>query len=161
MEWVVGIGIGLFLFIRYPRPMFIVTGVVILIGGGILGSMILDDRQRAAESQRLRDSVVISVNFDAGRCGPEHPLIVSFENRNSETLLSLSFRLTGFRDGHSEPVYQSLSIDSDRIIRSGEKHTACWSVPSTAYGSSNPPPPETVTWKARLAYPDPKFGAPP
>lgn len=159
MEWVVGIGIGLFLFVRFPRQMLIVTGAVVLIGGAIFGGVTFYENQRAEDAKRLRESVVITASFDAGRCGAEYPLVVSFENRNTETLLSVSFRLAGYRDGHSNPVYESLSIDADRIIGPGETHKACWSVPAAAYDAGTPPPPQDVTWRATVSYPT--FGTPP
>jgi hypothetical protein len=158
MEWVVGIGIALFLFISFPRPMIIITGLVILIGGAGFGWMVMEDNRRIEEARQLRESVVLSASFDPVRCSPEFPIIVRFENKNPETLLAVSFDLAGFPEGYSEPVYRSFSAKSDRIIPPYESYEACWSVPGV-YGISNPPPPESMTWRATVSYPT--FGTPP
>jgi hypothetical protein len=158
MEWVVGIGIALFLFVRFPRQMLIVSAAVFLIGGVIFGGITYYENRRVEEAQRLRDSVVITASFDAGRCTPEFPILTRIFNRNTETLLEVSFGLAGFRDGYSQPVYQGFSFNSDRITKPDEYHEYCWSVPGV-YGISNPPPPESMIWRATVSYPT--FGTPP
>jgi hypothetical protein len=139
--------------------MFGVVGVIVLIGGGIVGWLVISEQRRAEEFRKMRESVVLSASFDPVRCSPEFPIIVRFENKNTKTLLAVSFTLAGFRDGFSQPVYKGFTSESDKIIPPKEFYEACWSVPGS--NGSNPPPPGSVTWRAVLSYPNPRFGTPP
>ena len=106
----------------------------------------------------MRASDRVSATFDAVRCSAEFPIIIKIRNSNTETLLSLTFGFSGFREGYSSPVYEAHYLTSDRIIPPDQSYETCWAVPSLDYGTEAVPP-GTLMWKADPI--SPTFGTPP
>lgn len=159
MAWVIGIALGLALLFAFPRQMFLLIGglvMVAVIGGSWLYYQQLQETK--AYEQR-RNAIVMQPSYDPSRCGDEFPVLVTFTNTHTETLLSLNFYLRGFRDGFSSPVYEtSITYSTDRIIPSGETRSACWRLPELK-ASGTGVPPASLIWRAEYAYAS--FGNPP
>lgn len=158
MAWVIGIGVVLFLLFAFPKQMGAVLLLLLAVGGGVLGWIFYSDSQRLEEYKRIKESVSMSATFDAVRCSTEFPIIIKINNRHTETLISVSFGISGFREGYSAPVYKASYLTSDRIISPGQSYETCWAVPSLVYGAAAAQP-ETLNWKAESL--SPTFGSPP
>lgn len=158
MAWVIGIGIGLVLLFAFPKQMGAVILLLVVGAAGLFGYLYIEEQRRDEEYRERQESVSISANFDAGRCSAEFPIIIKISNNNTETLLSLTFGFSGFREGHSSPVYEAIYVTSDRIIAPGQSYEACWAVPKLNYGAEATPP-GTLMWKANPT--SPTFGSPP
>lgn len=144
IAWVLGIGIGLYLLFRFPKPMLVlvvvVVGIVCVIVTGVwvFGEM--------AKSERSR--VTLQVFFDTGGlCAADHPLLVTFSNRSSKTLTSVSFSIHAKRQGYSRDVYSDYLLSSDKILAPGEVHQACWAL--NPY--REPLPHESLEWGAEVS----------
>lgn len=151
MAWVVGIGIGLFLLVAFPKQMGAVILFLVLAGAGLFGFITLQEQQRAEERRKKEESIGLSASFDMVRCSAEFPILIGIRNGYTETIQSLNFELGGYREGFSSPVYIGRSQRSDRIIAPGETYEGCWSVPSLDYGAQAGPP-QAMNWRASYSY---------
>jgi hypothetical protein len=153
MAWVIGIGITLFLLFKFPKPMLGIVGVFIIIAVGTAGYLWLNEKQESA----LRNAITIDVVHDPSRCSPEYPLFITISNRSARTLKRLNFYVTGFREGYSDPVFETASTwDTDKIISPNQTFQQCWSSPPKSYGVSDiiaqSNPPEKLQWVGKVAY---------
>jgi hypothetical protein len=152
MTWVVGIGIGLFLLFRFPKPMMILLGVVSLGAAALFAVIVFLDKQSVWKQQEEERSILLVASFDSERCGMETPILIRFTNIGTKTLLSMDFQLSGYRKGFSSPIY-GYSLDgvigykSDKILSTGESYQSCWKVPKLHDGAQEVPP-LSVEWRA-------------
>jgi hypothetical protein len=156
MTWVVGIGIGLFLLFRFPKPMMILLGVVSLGAAALFAIIVFLDKQSAWKRQEEERSILLVASFDPERCGMETPILIRFTNIGTKTLLSIDFQLSGYRKGFSSPVYGdgirgAIGYESDKILSSGESYESCWKVPKLDDGAQEVPP-ASVEWRATYSY---------
>lgn len=151
MAWVVGIGIGLLLLFAFPKQMGALILLIVMAGAGLFGFIYLQDQRRAEEYRKQEESITLSAAYGAGGCSAEYPILITIRNGYTQTLESLSFKLGGYHEGYSSPVYQGLSYTSDRIMAPGDTYTACWTKPSLRYGAQEVPP-EGLTWRASYSY---------
>jgi hypothetical protein len=155
MAWVIGIGIFLFLLFAFPRAM---VGLIVLCGVGI-GGFLLWDKIKTDERARLRAAVTVTVTHNIERCSPEYPLFIRIQNGSEDTVEKVSFGIEGNRAGYSDPLYDSgyQGYSSDKIIASGEGWANCWTLPRTAYGTSEQRLalylPETLVWTVKNSSP--------
>lgn len=159
MTWIVGIALVLALLFAFPRQMFLLLGVLVVIA--VIGGSWLyyQQLQETKAYEQRRNAIAIQPSYDPSRCGDEFPILVTFTNGHTDTLLSLNFYLRGFREGFSSPVYETtITYSTDRIIPSGETHSACWRLPELSPSGTDAPP-ATLKWKAEFAYAS--FGNPP
>ncbi len=155
MAWVVVVGIALLLLILFPRwmvPIAIVAGVV-------LGGFIFWEEQKSKEQTRQKASVTATAEFDDKSCADGPPLNVTISNNSAETVVLFRFGLSGYRTGHSKPVYSSgfRAYQTDRIIEPGQSWSKCWPVPKLAYDVPKTYkerfPADAVDWRAADAQP--------
>lgn len=151
MAWIVGIGLALFLLFAFPKQMGIVILLVVVGAVGLFGYFYLEDQRRAEEYRERQESIVLAASFDVAKCSAEFPVLVEIRNGYTETVQSLTFELSGYREGYSSPVYRGLSYKSDRIIAPGETYVACWTQPDLDYGAQAAPP-QSLTWRATYSY---------
>lgn len=151
MAWVIGIGIGLFLLVAFPKQMGAVILFLVLAGAGLFGFITLQEQQRAEEYRKREESISLSATYDAAGCSAEYPILITIRNNYTQTIESLTFELGAYREGYSSPVYQGLSYKSDRIMAPGDTYTACWTQPGLYYGAQETPP-EGLTWRASYSY---------
>lgn len=155
MVWIVGIGIGLFLLFAFPRQMLLLIAGLTVLGLGTWAYLYYQEQSRKS----LEEKVHVLVVYDADRCNEEFPLLVTIRNTSKETVESTSFDLSGFRSGHSAPVYQRGYLDykTDKIIPPGKGYSGCWRVPDPAYSVSQQTiaatPPEAAVWKVTRTNP--------
>ena len=158
MTWVVGIGIGLFLLFKFPKPMTILLSVVILGASTFFGVSVYLEKQHDWKREEEKRSILLLASFDSGRCGTEAPILIRFENIGTKTILSVSFELRGYRTGFSSPVYGrsivgALGYESDKILSTGESYESCWKVPPLD-DAAREVPPFSVEWRATYSYGD-------
>jgi hypothetical protein len=159
VAWVLGLGIFVALLLRFPRGMGILIAVVVglgvLIAGGIWGYSTYETRQR----ETLLAKIETLISYDPVKCSAEYPLLIGFVNRTDRSITKMSFEVSGFREGYSDPVYKTpyASYSSDFIIKPGEGSGFCWRVPDKAYGVADATlerhPPETLTWMVTTRLP--------
>lgn len=160
LAWVLGIGIFVALLLRYPRGMGILVATVVglgsLIGGGVWGYFIYETRQR----ESLLAKIETLISYDPVKCSVEYPLLIGFVNRSDQSITKMSFEVSGFRKGYSEPIYKTpyASYSSDFIIEPGEGSGFCWRIPEKAYGVSDATlqqhRPETLNWMVTTRLPE-------
>jgi hypothetical protein len=155
MAWVIGIGIFLFLLFAFPRA---IVGLIVLCGV-IIGGALLWDKIKTDERARLRAAVTVTVAHDLEQCSPEYPLFVRINNGSENTVEKVSFGVDGNRAGYSDPIYESdyQGYSSDKIIARGDSWSTCWTLPRTAYGTSEQMLalhlPETLVWTVKNISP--------
>lgn len=152
MVWVAVIFLSLILLFSFPKQFLSVLAIIGISITAIIFGLMNAEKNRAQERKEQRDSVYISALFDQERCSAEYPIVISIRNTNEETLLSLNFDLSGFREGYSSPVFKTLGqYKSDKILRTGEQHDSCWPVPPLSY-SAQAAPPQILNWQATYGY---------
>ena len=155
MAWVIGIGIFLFLLFAFPRAM---VGLIVLCAV-VIGGFLLWDNIKTDARARLRAAVTVTISHDLELCSPEYPLFIRIHNGSEDTVEKVSFGIVGNRAGYSDPLYDSgyLGYSSDKIIASGEGWASCWTLPRTAYGTSEQRLalylPETLVWTVKNSSP--------
>lgn len=143
MEWIVGIGIGLFLLFRFPIKVLSLAAVIALVVGGVLGYYWIEERMRKGETAR----VTIEAEYDSQGCSSDYPIAIRFTNGSRRTVEETYFYLRSYRQGHSSPI-TSDSYSSDKILVPGETFTSCW--------RHSPPTDErtdisTLLWKSEVS----------
>lgn len=159
MIWFAALVTGLLLLFAFPKQMGALILMLVLGAGGLFALIHNAEQRRAEERREQLASVPVSAIFDATRCSPEFPILLTIRNNNRQTLLALSFDLIGFREGFSSPVYRTLTTHkSDRIIAPNMIYESCWAVPRLEHGA-NDAHPASLSWRVYVAYPT--FGSPP
>jgi len=141
MAWIVRTRIALFLFLSFPRQMFVLLGILVIGGGALFFLMDQADRRRAEAWERKLVQVILRASGNRTACAdPRYPVMVEVTNRSPDrTLSTVSFSLSAYKPGYSSSVMNAYSLSSDRILGPGETHVGCWSV------SSYQEPPEGYT----------------
>jgi hypothetical protein len=155
MAWAIGIGIFLLLLAAFPR---FAIGLVVVFGLAVFAvfSAVNTANKRMAERRAM---VTVSTGYDAQRCTPAHPVLVTITNRASATVSATSFTLKGYASGYSDPIYDSGygQFRDDRIIEPQGNWATCWTVPRRAYNVSEELaaafPPSSVIWRAENVRP--------
>ena len=124
MAWIVGLGIALALIFLFPRQMGVL--ILVLIAGA--AGLYFYFQQQWTNAARERSQVTASASVDSARCtDPNYPIAIAFRNGSSRTVLNVRFTILAHQPGFSGSRYSSYS-SSDRIMRPGEGHLACWSL---------------------------------
>lgn len=152
MAWVIGIGIFLFMLVKFPKVTLAICGVLIVAVGALFGWSGWDEQARA----KKRASVQVTVQYDTARCSPQFPMLITTANNSESRVNSVTIYVQGYKKGYSKNLYKQ-RYESDKIIEAGQLHTACWAVPKVEYGVSdsqrNANPPSSMVWKVTNSYP--------
>ncbi|KZL11355.1 hypothetical protein [Pseudovibrio sp. Ad26] len=150
MEWIIGIGIFVFLLFKYPRKsllLLLFITVSTAIGGGYF--FIKDFL-----AQRKKESVKLSVSYNKTSCSQKFPLEITIENHSGSVMEAVKFSVEGRRSGYSTAIYESgyQGYSSDKIIGAGEGYLTCWSIPKLRYNTpaqyKDRYPPKDMIWNA-------------
>ena len=159
LAWVLGLGIFVALLLWKPRRMAILVGIVVglaaILGGGFWAYLTYDQWQR----DRLAAQIETIIRFDVKMCSAEYPLFVGFVNHSASTVEKVSFQVSGYRDGYSDPLYRTpyASYTTDYIMPSEKGGGSCWRVPEKAYGIADATleqhPPDGLVWRVTQVLP--------
>ena len=139
VAWVLGIGIFTGLLLAFPKRMGLLIVILVILAtvitGAIYGYEAFTSYQREHEVSKIK----VFVQHDPDRCSAEYPLLIGLVNRTDNTIIKTRFSISGFREGHSEAIYETGYNDysTDRIIPPGEGSWACWRIPERAYNTSD------------------------
>jgi hypothetical protein len=152
IAWVLGIGIFTGLLLAYPRRMGILVAILVtlavVIVGAISGCEAFERHQRTQKISKIE----VLIQHDIARCPAEYPLFVGLVNHTADTILKTTFSVSGFREGYSEPLYETgyTGYYTDRIMLPGERSGVCYRIPNRAHGMSEDLieryPPATLVW---------------
>jgi hypothetical protein len=131
MVWIIGIGVGLILFFSFPKQMFAVVLIGVVLAVGIFVLIIQNEQRRSEERRRELETVAMTARGDKAFCSdPRFPVRVDVTNRSpNRTLNQVTFSLSGYKPGYSSSVLNAFSLTSDRILGPGESYVSCWSMP--------------------------------
>lgn len=145
MEWIVGIGIAVFLLFRFPKQALSLVAVLV-IGAGAVGAYFW--LSNLAEARRI-SKVITEARTDGAICtDAKYPVFVAFENKSGRTLRKVYFNLNGYMPGHSDAKVSNSYLSSDRILADGEIYGACWSF-TQPYQSAVVP--QALRWEATIS----------
>ena len=95
------------------------------------------------------DLVDINVIYSLGRCSEKHPMLVTISNGSEDKIQYTEFNIWGKRENHSDILYSSLWLNSDRIIPPSETYTGCWRAPEPNLQGTQYPI-EEIIWEPEL-----------
>lgn len=77
-----------------------------------------------------------SVTYDPTACSAEYPLLVTIKNGTDDVLTSISFNISGRREGYSTTLYGTgfSHYSTDKIVPSGNVEDSCWPIPQVYHG---------------------------
>ena len=122
--WLVLLALVLLIVLKlWPKAIFFVLAVVLLLGGGIYAW--LDYQQ--GELARVR----LEASYDPALCPSDRPVRVVITNTSDKTLERVLFTLHAEVPGYSSTVtpYTYKQNRSDKILRPGESYAACYPEP--------------------------------
>ena len=116
---------GIFLFIKFPKAMLTVVGVIV-VGCFVLWEVLI------GRPERLKEKVTVSVSLDVARCDPAHPLRATTTNGSTKTVEEVSWSLGAYRPSYSTNLlgYSGERHSSDKILSPGETYELCYPIPS-------------------------------
>jgi len=127
----------------------VVVGLSAVILGGFYGYFAYEEHQKNQTAAALK----IVIKYDLETCGEKFPLVIDLRKESDKTITKTEFDVEGFREGHSEPLYETgyPHYTTDRILAPGESVGLCWSIPKKAYGITENLieryPPNAINWK--------------
>lgn len=132
MGWLVGLVVFIVLLVAFfaaPKQTlgclgFIVSAVVAL----YYFAVAVPEQNR----ERLNSQVNIDVKYDIKSCEEDYPLYFSIENKSKKTLQKVRWNLQIYKPDYSTDIsgYDN-DYSSDKIIKSGQRWGACFSMPSS------------------------------
>lgn len=126
MEWVAA-AIVLALFIYFPKKMFIVAGVLVLIAGLTGSYLYYQDWSKKKE----RDAVGVIVEYSPEKCEEPYPLKVIIGNASSKVVTKVEWDIAVHQPGFSTDLAESgyHEYSHDKILRPEEGWGVCARVP--------------------------------
>lgn len=128
MEWVIGIGIGLFLLFRFTKQSLILVGTVAGVGALVAAGFYAVEKLSDMKAAK----VVGTVTYDLSECTTDRPLLVEFRNEAGDPVTSMYYGLVGYDREHSDPVYDTgySPLRSTFIIQPEKIAGGCHALPN-------------------------------
>lgn len=140
------IGLTLFFIFKFPKQ----TGILVISLVGILILMIYVDSRHEKQKQL----VLVGVTYDVQSCPVSRPLLINIHNETQKTVLAISAKIEVRKKGYSKNLVLNGSIEpikTDKIIKSGEKFSFCWPLPTLDAEAETP---ANLEWGVESEYYD-------
>lgn len=151
MAYIVAAAILALLVIGFTRRTVVVLAALVAAGFLSVGIYLAQDAARKRAAAARNDALVMTAGIDAS-CRADMPLRISLQNTSDRQLDAVSFDISGYRDGHSIPLYRTRGYLSDRILPPGAAWSDCHPLPQPIRGTDTraleTTPPSTLRWTA-------------